>query len=173
MLADEDFSSEEELQGHSFELSALFRGDDSSVKVDDGSVSVGKDLMLERFDHVDRAHVGVYLGELLGIPPKQQIVDILVAEDCDPATDSLQHADKNFPAKSWFLGKVRQPGSWILVLILVIAIILALVHTANVYNGHKLQVAQTDAPIGANIAPEADCSQGRFIACLSIKCSYW
>lgn len=117
----------------------------------------------------DRARVRVYLGELLGISPKKQIFDI--PEDCDPATDltiidllrySLEHADKNFPAKGRFLGKmwkVRQPGSLIMVLILGIAIISALVHNAYVCNGHKLHIPQKDAPIGRNAknAPKADC----------------
>ncbi|KAL8092805.1 uncharacterized protein LOC141693081 isoform X3 [Apium graveolens] len=118
----------------------------------------------------DRARVRVHLGELLGIPPKKQIFDIPVAEDCDPATDltiidllrySLEHADKNYPAKGWILGKickVWQPGSLIMVLILGMTIISALVHNAYVSNGHKLHIPQTDAPFGiiANNTPKAD-----------------
>ncbi|KAK1356019.1 Phosphate import ATP-binding protein like [Heracleum sosnowskyi] len=111
----------------------------------------------------DRARVRVHLGELLGIPPKKQIFDIPVAEDCDPATDltiidllrySLEHADKNFPVKGWFLSKtckIRQPGSLIMVLILGIAIISALVHNAYVGNGHNLHIPPKDAPIGRNV----------------------
>ncbi|XP_039031423.1 uncharacterized protein LOC120166136 isoform X2 [Hibiscus syriacus] len=55
---------------------------------------------------VDRVHVRLHLGELLGIPPAKQIFDI--PETNDPVTEltiinmlcySLEHADRNLPHK--------------------------------------------------------------------------
>ncbi|KAK6937850.1 hypothetical protein RJ641_031358, partial [Dillenia turbinata] len=54
--------------------------------------------------YADRARVRVYLGELLGIPPTEQIFDI--PDNCDAVTElttvnmlqySLEHAEKNIP----------------------------------------------------------------------------
>ncbi|KAL3517841.1 hypothetical protein ACH5RR_020430 [Cinchona calisaya] len=75
----------------------------------------------------DRVRVRVYLGELLGIPPKTQIFDIA---DCnDLATEltiadllcyCLEHADKNVPPKSWFMGKMDITSIWAYLLLLMV-----------------------------------------------------
>lgn len=77
----------------------------------------------------DRARVRVYLGELLGIPPTEQIFDI---PDCDDlVTESavvgmlrytLEHADRNFPQKSNVMNKVHKISLFLFMILLILAI---------------------------------------------------
>ncbi|XP_021907155.1 uncharacterized protein LOC110821586 isoform X2 [Carica papaya] len=100
----------------------------------------------------DRSHIRVYLGELLGIPPIEQIFDI--PESYDPITEltivdmlrySLERADRNLPGRIWAMHKISRSclsASFYLVIILGI-----LVAACCIQHAHKRMIPKPEPHI--------------------------
>ncbi|KAL0389882.1 UNVERIFIED_CONTAM: hypothetical protein Scaly_0345300 [Sesamum calycinum] len=95
----------------------------------------------------DRVRIRVYLGELLGVPPKRQIFDI--PESNDSATDlaivdmliyCLECADRNLPPKDLFVGKAPYFRCMLSCIVLAMAVVF------QVYRFHAHQPWEPTAP---------------------------